>query len=294
MSVGIRHPRSRIYRILTRDLLRHSLLGVHPSASSEHEADMMEISLAVISAFAAMQASVRPAGDTLRLEVGSAQIDGRVFAPHAARVRVYVGDDRRLSAEWTNELTLGDSATRPVMRWVTRGTRYPAAGNPITWELLQTYDAVTLAPYRYTSTSSQGASTRLTIDGRRIRGTRRQPGDTAAQAVDQLLDRAGFFAGASDLVPVAVGLEKGAVMTAPFWSPGMSVAELRIFSVIDKVSVNVEGADVTAWKVEEHRASDRRLLATWYLLTESPYMVYGEVVLPSGQVQRMTEVAIPK
>jgi hypothetical protein len=25
----------------------------------------------------------------------------------------------------------------------------------------------------------------------------------------------------------------------------------------------------------------------------SPYMVYGEVVLPTGRVQRMTEVAIP-
>jgi hypothetical protein len=232
--------------------------------------------------------------DTLRLEVGSAQIDGRVFKPHTARVRVYVGDERRLSAEWTNELTLGDSANRPVMRWVTRGTRYPSAGNPITWELLQTYDAVTLAPYRYTSTSSQGASTQLTIDGRRIRGTRRVPSDSATQVVDQLLDRGGFFAGASDLVPVAVGLEKGAVMIAPFWSPAMNAAELRIFSVIDTVSVNVEGADVTAWKVEEHRASDRRLLATWYLLEESPYMVYGEVILPNGQVQRMTEVAIPK
>jgi hypothetical protein len=255
---------------------------------------MMAISLAVISAFAAVQASVRLPEDTLRLEVGSPQIDGRVFRPHAARVRVYLGDERRLSAEWTNELTLGDSANRAVMRWVTRGTRYPAAGSPITWELLQTYDAVTLAPYRYTSTSSQGGSTQLTIDGRRVRGTRRVPGDSAAQVVDQLLDRAGFFAGASDLVPVAAGLTKGAVMIAPFWSPAMSAAELRVFSVIDKVSVNVEGADVTAWKVEEYRASDRRLLATWYLLEDSPYMVYGEVVLPNGQVQRMTEVAIPK
>jgi hypothetical protein len=99
---------------------------------------MMTISLAVISVLAAVQAPVRLHGDTLRLDVGSAQIDGRVFRPHAARVRVYLGEERRLSAEWTNELTLGDSANRPVMRWVTRGTRYPAAGNPVTWELLQT------------------------------------------------------------------------------------------------------------------------------------------------------------
>jgi hypothetical protein len=247
----------------------------------------------LMAASAVAQTLPQRAGDTLRLEVGSAEVRAKVFAPHAARVRVYIGEERRLSAEWTNELTLGDSANRRVMRWVTRGTRFPATGSPSTWELRQTYDAETLAPYRYSSTSSLGASTHLTIDGPRIRGTRRGPGDSTAQVVDQTLDRAGFFAGASDLVPVAVGLKKGLVMTAPFWSPAMTAAEPRIFTVVDKTAVNVEGSDVTAWKVEEHRAGDRRLLATWYLLEDSPYMVYGEVVLPNGQIQRMTEVAVP-
>jgi hypothetical protein len=249
--------------------------------------------LVLMAASAVAQSLPHGAGDTLRLEVGSAEVRGKIFAPHAARVRVYVGEERRLSAEWTNELTLGDSANRRVMRWVTRGTRFPATGSPSTWELRQTYDAETLAPYRYTSTSSLGASTHLTIAGPRIRGTRRAPGDSTTQVVDQTLDRAGFFAGASDLVPVAVGLKKGLVMIAPFWSPAMTAAEARIFTVVDKTAVNVEGTDVTAWKVEEHRAGDRRLLATWYLLEDSPYMVYGEVVLPNGQIQRMTEVAVP-
>lgn len=254
---------------------------------------MIISAILLVSASAFAQSLPQPTGDTLRIEVGSAAVRGRVFAPHAARVRVYVGEERRLSAEWTNELTLGDSANRPVMRWVTRGTRFPATGSPSTWELRQTYDAETLAPYRYTSTSSLGASTQLAIDGPRIRGTRRVAGDSVAQVIDQTLDRPGFFAGASDLVPVAVGLKKGLVITAPFWSPAMTVSEGRIFSVLDKTVVDVEGAKVAAWKVEEHRASDRRLLATWYLLEDSPYMVYGEVVLPNGQIQRMTEVAIP-
>lgn len=118
-------------------------------------------------------------------------------------------------------------------------------------------------------------------------------GDSTAQVIDQVLDRGGFFAGASDLVPVAVGLKKGVVMTAPFWSPGMTASETRIFSVLDKTMVNVEGAEVSAWKVEEYRARDRRLLATWYLIEDSPYMVYGEIMLPNGQIQRMTEVAVP-
>ena len=34
-------------------------------------------------------------------------------------------------------------------------------------------------------------------------------------------------------------------------------------------------------------------LATWWLLDKSPYMVYGEVPLPDGTIQRMTEVEIP-
>jgi hypothetical protein len=58
-------------------------------------------------------------------------------------------------------------------------------------------------------------------------------------------------------IPVAVGLKKGVVMTAPFWSPGMTASETRIFSVLDKTMVNVEGAEVSAWKVEEYRASRR-------------------------------------
>ena len=232
-------------------------------------------------------------GDTVLLEVGSSEVNGRVYAPHAARVRVHIGSlDTAPTAEWTNELTLGYSAGRRVMRWVTKGTRSGPSG-PTTWELRQTYDAVTLAPYGYSSRSSNGSSTQLTLDGTRVRGTRRLPGDTAAQPVDVTLDRPGFVASASDLVPTAVGLREGTVITAPFWSPAMTKAELRIFSVLGQVSVNVEGTDVRSWKVEERRYSDRQLLATWYLVDTAPYMVYGEVPLPNGQVQRMTEVSIP-
>jgi hypothetical protein len=68
---------------------------------------------------------------------------------------------------------------------------------------------------------------------------------------------------------------------------------MRVFSVIDKGPIEVEGERLEAWKVEEHRYSDKKLLATWYLLDKSPYMVYGEVPLPNGQTQKMSEVAIP-
>ena len=65
---------------------------------------------------------VRPAGDTVRLEVGAKELDGRVYAPHAARVRVWIGPgEGRVRGEWTNVLTHGDSAGRKVHRWVTTG-----------------------------------------------------------------------------------------------------------------------------------------------------------------------------
>ena len=234
------------------------------------------------------------AADTIRLEVGAKQVNGRVYEPHAARVRVRVGAaDSPITAEWTNELTIGDSAGRPVMRWVTKGTRPAPSGGTVTWELRQTYDAVTLAPYGYHSTSSLGGFTQLTLNGTRVRGTKRVPGDSTIQPVDVTLDRAGFVASASDLLPAAVGFKEGMVIVAPFWSPAMTKSEMRIFTVIGKTPLNVEGTDLVPWKVEERRESDRTLLATWYLLDKSPYMVYGEVPLPNGQTQLMSEVAIP-
>jgi hypothetical protein len=241
-------------------------------------------------------ARTRPAtlSDTIRLEVGSPEVNGKVYEPHAARVRVRVGEgEGRVVAEWTNELTHGDSAGRPIHRWITRGTQYPAAGGTVTWEIHQTYDAVTLAPYGYVSSSSTGAFSRLTLEGRRVRGTRKLASDTTVQQVDMMLDRPGFIASASDLVPLAAGLQERKVMTAPVWGPSMTRSELRIFTVVGQGPVVVEGTEVKAWKVEERRHADGRLLATWYLTERSPYMVYGEVILPNGQVQRMSEVAIP-
>jgi hypothetical protein len=250
--------------------------------------------LVIAAAAVRADAQSSPSADTLRLEVGSKHVNGKVYAPHAARVRVRVGEgDGTVAAEWTNELTHGDSAGRAVHRWVTKGTRTAPTGATVTWELRQTYDAETLAPLRYTATSSTGGDTRLTIDGRRVRGSRRGPGDTAATQVDLTLDRPGFIASASDLIPLAAGLEEGKVMTAPVWGPSMSASEMRVFTVIGKVPVDVEGTRVTAWKIDEYRHSDRKLLATWYMTEGSPYMVYGEVVLPTGRVQRMTEVEIP-
>ncbi len=251
----------------------------------------MLIALATVASLVVAQPA--PA-DTLWLQVGSPEVRNSRFVPHAARVRVRVGEgEGRLVSEWTNELTLGDSAGRPIHRWVTLGTQYPAGGEPVTFDLRQTFDAETMAPLSYVSKSSSGASLVLRIDGQRVTGTRVTAGGGATQAVEMTVERPGFMAGASDLVPLAVGLTPGTVMVAPLWSPAMANSELRVFTVLEQVRVMVEGAEVTAWKVAEHRYSDRTWLADWYLLDQVPYMVYGEARQADGQIRRMTEVTIP-
>lgn len=251
---------------------------------------------AIVGLVAALPFAEPATSDTVRVDVGSDQVDGRVYTPHAARVRVWVGGgpgQGRMRGEWTNVLTVGDSAGRQVHRWVTTGMSVTPAGDTVRWELRQTYDARTLAPYGIVRTASTGAVSALRIDGRRVSGTRKANASAAAEAIDYEIDRPGFVASASDLVPLAVGLKKGAVIVAPIWGPPMRAAEMRVFTVLDRTDVDVEGTIVNAWKVEERRQSDAKLLATWYLLDKSPYMVYGEVPLPDGTIQRMTEVEVP-
>jgi hypothetical protein len=230
------------------------------------------------------------ASDTLRLEVGSPEVDGRVFPVHKARNRVYIGDATEPSVTWTNELVLGDSAGVPVMRWITLGEPGPGSQAPA-WDLRQTYNARTLAPMAYSRTATNGAYSHLRFDGMRVHGVKRAPGEAATEErVDQTLDRLGFMASASDLVPMAVGLRAGTVMTAPVWGPNMAAAEGRIFTVLQEEKVMVEGSEVTAWKVEERIEATRALAAIWWLTEESPYMVLAEVMLPNGGVQRITGV----
>jgi hypothetical protein len=227
--------------------------------------------------------------DTIFAEVGHPSIDGRLMQPHAARVRIYRGDT--LVSQWLNELTLGDSAGRRIMRWVTTGEPVPAFPGRVTSVLRQTYDARTLAPMGYWTTASTGAAVRIAIDGRAVKGYRRTATDTTTIPIDAPVPRLGFFSGASDLVPIAAGLKHGTVMVAPVWSPGNT--EDRVFAVIGDTAVSVEGTMLTATKVEERRRANGTLFANWYLLLKSPYMVYGEVPLPDGRVQRMTEVEVP-
>jgi hypothetical protein len=234
--------------------------------------------------------------DTIRLSLGSKEVDASYFQPHAARVRVYVKaptGEERLRAEWVNVLTLGDSAGIKVHRWVTTGTQIATNGSQTQWELRQTYDAMTLAPYGIARTASNGSASAFRIDGNTVTGWRRSSADAPQRDTTWTVAQLGYVASASDLVPLAAGFRPGKVMVAPVWGPNMPASEMRVFAVIGETDIDVEGTSVRAWKVEERRLADRVLLATWWLLPRSPYMVYGEVPLPDGSIQRMTEVAVP-
>jgi hypothetical protein len=250
----------------------------------------MNALLLALSAVCA-SAPVPPAtisADTLRLEVGSPEVNALFLPPHRARNSVYIGDAATPTTTWTNELTVSDSAGMRVHRWVTKGTQASGA----TWELYQTYNGRTLAPLQWAHRSSAGADSRLVIDGTRVRGVLKGPGNAPPTQIDRTIPRAGFIASASDLVPMAVGLRAGVVMTAPVWSPQSTTVETRVFSVLREETVRVEGADVKAWRVEERVHGTGELKATWWLTNASPYMVLAEIPLANGQLQRITGVAL--
>lgn len=251
-------------------------------------------SLLVLCASAACATAQSTPSDTIRLEVGSSEVDGRSFAPHRARVLVRLGaPDGPVVADWINELTVGDSAGRMVHRWVTTGTQRPVNGPTSSWEIRQTFDARTQAPLGYHRTSSGGADVRLVLDGTSVTGQRKLAAQASVEAVSHSLDKRGYVASASDLVPLAMTLKPGLVIVAPMWSPASPTTESVIFTVVGQEPRNVEGHMWNAWRVEERRARDLVLTATWFLVQESPYMVAGEVVQPNGQLRYMTEVAVP-
>lgn len=242
--------------------------------------------------FAPLEGQAAGTRDTVRVTVGADVVDGGVYKEHAARVRVTRDGTEGVMAEWTNVLTLGDSAGRPVQRWVTTGKRKAPDGTEVAWVIRQNYDAVTLAPYSYWRTSGDGAELRLVIDGPRIRGTRRAPGG-AEQPVSIDLPSAAFMANASDLVPPAVGMTPGVAMTAPMWDPGSNQYRVSVFTVLPERTIDVEGTPWKAWPVEERVRESGTLVATWFLTDRAPYMLAGEVPLANGVMQRMTEIAVP-
>ena len=223
----------------------------------------------------------------LRLEVGSPEVDGRVYPPHRARNRVYPPGATEAVTTWTNELTLGDSAGVRVMRWVTLG-RQPSGTS---WELLQTYDARSLAPMAYSYRASNGAEKVLRIVGTRVTGWIRSPTDSTRRDVDWRLPRLGFMASASDLVPPAVGMRPGAIMSVPVWSADSVPPVQHEFRVLGQRTVSVEGVDVLAWAVEERDEATGALEATWYMVERSPYMVLAEIPTPNG-ITRITGVSL--
>ena len=232
----------------------------------------------------AAQSATEPA--PLVIEVGSHAVDGRFYPPHRARNRVYPPGATSPATSWTNELTVGDSAGMPVHRWVTLGTQ----PNGTTWDLRQTYHAITLAPISYAYRNSAGAEKSFRVDGTTVRGHLRTPNDSVAQPFEWALPRLGFMANASDLVPPAIGLRAGAVMRMPVWSGTADAPVDHVFRVLGQHTVDVEGESVTAWAVEERVAATEELKATWYLTERSPYMVLAEIPGPNG-VTRITGVS---
>ena len=246
----------------------------------------LALALAALPAPAIAQ-SAQTALPPMRLEVGAPEVDGRMYPPHRARNRVYPPNATTPATSWTNELTLGDSAGVQVMRWVTLGTQ----PNGTTWELLQTYNARTLAPMSYSYRNSAGFVKTFGVEGMRVRGRIRTPTDSVTRDFDWTLPRLGYWGSASDLVPPAVGLREGAVMSVPVWNGDSIPPVQHVFRVLGQRTVEVEGQQVVAWAVEERVEETDELQATWYLVDRSPYMVLAEIPTPNG-IRRITGVSL--
>ena len=234
--------------------------------------------------------------DTLHLHVGSPQVDLSTLNPHYARVTVerFIDGSWREVSSWTNRLELGDSAGRPVHRWTTIGTTKRQEGEPLTWQLYQTFDNKTLTQFGLRRTSSDGGEVQLTYEGAHVHGMRKAAGSGAVTPIDVKLSRQGFPMAATDLVPSGVALRDGLVMTIPAWQNGMTDVETHILTVIGRKEIQIAGKPWKTWAVEERSVADGKIkfIGTWYLADVPPYMVYAEVEGPNGTRQRMTEVLV--
>lgn len=240
-------------------------------------------------------ALIGPDTDTLRLRVGMPEVQGQMFVLHAGKVVVERDTDQgtEVVTQWTNHLAFGDSASRPVMRWITRGSTRRPDGTTGNYVLRQTMDRETLAPYGYDLESSSGTQIKLRINGRQVEGWRKGPQDTARTMVNLQLSEPPFMAGAWDLIVVAATMKEGLVMVMPVWQPGMADIELRSYTITGTKDVKAGDQNWNAFVVEERKLSDPTLMGTWYLVNDPPYMVYAEVTGPDGRPRRMIETSIP-
>ena len=235
--------------------------------------------------------------DSVRLEPGTPLIDGRVIRSHVSTQRSTLPG--RPANEVVTSLTMRDSAGQRFMTMATRGA-IPSDSGPVQYELVQTYDARALTLVSYLLAYSNGDTTRLAIDGRRVRGVRSVPAPMRIvlaqrrrwmlQPVDQTLDRDGFDSGIVTLLSAAMAFRPGLVITIPIVTHSSGVSDVTVLAVIGREKVQVGGSRVDAWKVEQRRAGERTLSATWYLMDSPPYVAAGEVVVPGGQIMRLTRV----
>lgn len=248
------------------------------------------VAAAVLAGSLAAQGAPR-GPDTLRLDVGSPAVNGGYYAPHVGRNTVMriAGSRVDTTGSWTNTLVLGDSAGLAVHRWHTVGTFRNAASATVRFELWQTFDARTLALYGYHLRSELGEETRLAVNGRRVRGTRRPDADSAVKVVDFTLPRAGYPAAAADLIPPAVTLREGLVIVMPVWTvPTQAVVE-QTWVARRRTTVPFEGRPVPAWEFDVHSATGMREGTVWFI-DEPPYMVRWDVFGAQGELTRVIGV----
>lgn len=230
-----------------------------------------------------------PSADTIHVPVGSPAVDGSVYRPHVGRVtRLRIEGDRTdTTAVWLNTLEIGDSAGRPVHRWLTSGWSGPPGGARNQFDLRSTFDGRTLALMGWHMKAGSGFEARLAVDGRSVRGTMKPPSAAEPQAVEFELPEAGFASGAADLIPYAIGLREGLTMTLPLWSPPGRTLETQVWTVTGIQQIEFDGRTVPSWVMEHFDVGDPAPKGRIWFVDEPPYVVQWDLFPEEGVLIRM-------
>jgi hypothetical protein len=234
----------------------------------------------------------RQSADTLCVAVGSEMISGLELPVHGSKIDRFQLDPGQAPRNigWiTNVMSIGDTAGRPVFRFITEGEARQPNGQANRYTLYTTFDRKTTALLGYFISGSLGREVRLTLDGNRVRGTIRPSADAAVQPVDVTLSRPGFLGSSMDIQLALLPLRPGLTIELPVWMPGMTDAESRWYVVVSQGTAKMGGKTVDAWVTEEWNADRSRKLSTMNVIKSAPFMEWQEFDQPSGGKLRLVQ-----
>ena len=220
-------------------------------------------------------------------------ISGMSIPVHGSRLERYQvdpGKEPRHVGWITNLMTIGDTAGRPVFRFRTDGEGPMPNGTINRYTLFTTFDRKTAELLGWSMAGSAGGRVEIALDGLRVRGTIKKPGEAQATPVDVTLSRKGFLGTAMDIPLALLPLKEGMEIELPVYFAGAPDVESRWYIVKSKGTAQMGGKTVDAWVTEEWNADRTKMFSVMNVIKIAPFMEWQEVAQPSGGKTRLTQV----